>query len=169
MESERVVETHIQAARVGLISDTHNMLRPQVFDVFKGVDVILHAGDVGDDDILDELEAIAPVYAVRGNTDRFDNPRLPETRLLVISGVRVHMSHGHEVGAKPITLIAAYGDDADVIIYGHTHRELITEIDGQLVVNPGAAGARRFDLMPCVGIMTIEGGQPSIELVRLPA
>ena len=142
------------------------MLRPQVFDVFRGVDLILHAGDVGDDDILDELEAIAPVYAVRGNTDEIDNPRLPESRELLISGVRVHLSHGHEVGAKPITLIAAYGD-ASVIVYGHTHRELITEADGVLVVNPGAAGARRFDLMPCVAIMTIENGKPSVELIRL--
>ena len=168
MESERQLELRIEATRVGLISDTHNMLRPQVFDAFEGVEVILHAGDVGDDDILDELEAIAPVYAVRGNTDRFDNPRLPESRDLMISGLRVHVSHGHEVGAKPITLAAAYGD-ADVIVYGHTHRELITEMDGKLIVNPGAAGARRFALMPCVAIMTIADGRPSIELLRLPA
>jgi uncharacterized protein len=157
----------VDARRVGLISDTHNMLRPQVFDAFNGVDLILHAGDVGDDDILDELEAIAPVYAVRGNTDRFDNPRLPESRELVINGaLRIHVSHGHEVGAKPITLVAAYGD-ANLIVYGHTHRELITDVDGVLVVNPGAAGARRFDLMPCVAIMTIVGGKPSVELIRL--
>jgi putative phosphoesterase len=156
----------VEARRVGLISDTHNMLRPQVFDVFAGVDLILHAGDVGDDDILDELETIAPVYAVRGNTDRIDNPRLPESRELLINGtLRVHVSHGHEVGAKPITLVAAYGD-ANVILYGHTHRELITDREGVLVVNPGAAGARRFDLMPCVAIMTV-AGTPSIELFRL--
>jgi putative phosphoesterase len=91
------------------------MLRPEVFTVFQGVDVILHAGDVGGDDILDELEAIAPVYAVRGNTDRFDNPRLPASRELDIRGVRVHVSHGHEVGAKPITLVAANGS-ANVIV-----------------------------------------------------
>lgn len=168
MESGNEV-IRLTATRVGLISDTHNMLRPQVFDVFKSVEVILHAGDVGDDDILDELAAIAPVYAVRGNTDRYDDPRLPESRSLEISGVRIHISHGHEVGAKPITLMAAYGDDADVILYGHTHRELITESEGKLIVNPGAAGARRFDLMPCVAIMTIDSGKPSIELVRLPA
>jgi putative phosphoesterase len=108
------------------------------------------------------------VYAVRGNTDRFDNPRLPESRTLVISGVRVHVSHGHEVGAQPITLMAAYGD-ANVILYGHTHRELITEDEGVLIVNPGAAGARRFALMPCVAIMTIAAGKPTVELVRLSA
>lgn len=141
------------------------MLRRQVFEVFEGVDVILHAGDVGEDDILDELEAIAPVYAVRGNTDRFDNPRLPDARELEISGVRVHVSHGHEVGAKPLTLMAAY--DAQVIVYGHTHRELVTREEGRLVINPGAAGARRFDLMPCVGILTIDAGEPDVQLIRL--
>jgi putative phosphoesterase len=156
----------LEARRVGLISDTHDMLRPEVFTAFAGVDVILHAGDVNSDDILDELETIAPVYAVRGNTDRTDNPRLPASRELVISGVRVHVSHGHEVGARPITLMAAYGN-VDVIVYGHTHRELITEADGVLVVNPGAAGARRFDLKPCVAIMTIADGKPVVELIRL--
>jgi putative phosphoesterase len=153
------------ATRVGLISDTHGLLRPDVFDAFRDVQLILHAGDVGNDDILDELETIAPVYAVRGNTDRTDNPRLPEARELTISGVSVHVSHGHEVGAKPITLMAAYG--ADVIVYGHTHRELITREEGRLVVNPGAAGARRFDLKPCVGILTVGIGEPSVELIRL--
>lgn len=141
------------------------MLRPGVFDAFAGVEMILHAGDVGDDDILDELETIAPTYAVRGNTDRVDNPRLPESRELTVAGVRIHVSHGHEVGAKPITLLAAY--DADVIVYGHTHRELITREDGRLVVNPGAAGARRFDLKPCVAILTLGEGEPAVELIRL--
>ena len=165
MESGSAV-IRLEAGRVGLISDTHDMLRPEVFTAFAGVDVILHAGDVNGDDILDELETIAPVYAVRGNTDRTDNPRLPASRELDIMGVRVHVSHGHEVGAKPITLMAAYGN-VDVIVYGHTHRELITETDGVLVVNPGAAGARRFDLKPCVAIMTIAGGKPVVELIRL--
>ena len=166
MESRNEI-IRIEASRIGLISDTHNRLRPEVFAVFEDVDLILHAGDVGDDDILDELRTIAPVFAVRGNTDRTDNPRLPASREFEISGVRVHVSHGHEVGAKPITLIAAYGD-ADVIVYGHTHRELITEEDGVLVVNPGAAGARRFDLLPCVAILTIDAGKASVQLIRLP-
>jgi putative phosphoesterase len=151
---------------VGLISDTHGMLRPDVFDAFKDVEVIIHAGDVGGDDILDELQAIAPVYAVRGNTDEIDNPRLPESRELVISGLRVHVSHGHEVGAKPITLFAAY-EDADVIVYGHTHRELITYDGSRLCVNPGAAGARRFNLMPSVGILTVGSGEPTVRLIQL--
>ncbi len=154
-----------QAKAVGLISDTHGLLRPDVFRAFKEVDLILHAGDVGEDDILDELETIAPVYAVRGNTDRTDNPRLPDARELVIGEVSVHVSHGHEVGAKPIALLAAY--DAQVIVYGHTHRELVTYEGGRMVVNPGGAGARRFNLQPCVGILLVGSGDPIVHFVRL--
>jgi len=157
----------LKAGRVGLISDTHGLLRPDVFTVFEGVDLILHAGDVGPDSILDELGAIAPVRAVRGNTDAVANPRLPESIELEINGLRVHVSHGHEVGATPDRLLATY--DADVIVYGHTHRELITRAIGRLAVNPGAAGPRRFDLMPCVGLMTIADGEADVELVRLKA
>lgn len=165
MESRTDGVIRLAAERVGLISDTHGMLRPEVFEAFRDVDAILHAGDVGPDEILDELSAIAPVYAVQGNTDPIDNPRLPESRQFELAGKRIHLSHGHEVGAKPITLLAAY--DADIIIYGHTHRELVTREDGRLVINPGAAGARRFDLMPCVAILAISGGIPDVELKRL--
>lgn len=165
MESQTLGKIRSASKVVGLISDTHGMLRPGVFDAFKEVEMILHAGDVGEDDILDELETIAPVYAVRGNTDRIDNPRLPATRELVIGGASVLVTHGHEVGAKPITLLASYS--ADIIVYGHTHRELVTYEDGRLVVNPGAAGARRFDLKPCVGILLVGGGEPSVQLIRL--
>ena len=165
MESGRDELIRSNARRVGLISDTHGLLRPEVFAAFEEVDLILHAGDVGEDDILDELETIAPVYAVRGNTDRTDNPRLPEVRELMIGGVSVHVSHGHEVGANPITLLSAY--DARVIVYGHTHRELVTYEDGRMVVNPGAAGARRFNLEPCVGILLVGSGDPSVHFVRL--
>jgi uncharacterized protein len=90
--------TGVRAQLVGLISDTHGLLRPEVFNAFTKVDLILHAGDVGPDEILDELSAIAPVHAVRGNTDRSDNPRLPQSLDLEINGRTVHVSHGHEVG-----------------------------------------------------------------------
>jgi uncharacterized protein len=165
MESESLGVTQVEARVIGLISDTHGLLRPQVFASFRDVDLILHAGDVGPDELLDELATIARVYAVRGNTDGVDNPRLPDARELRINGLSVHLSHGHEVGATPDKLLATY--DADVIIYGHTHRELVTRAIGRLVVNPGAAGARRFDLQPCVGLMTIENGEAQVELVRL--
>jgi putative phosphoesterase len=155
----------VEARRIGLISDTHGLLRPDVFTAFRDVELILHAGDVGPTEILDELAAIAPVYAVRGNTDPVGVPGLPDAVELRIGALRVHVSHGHEVGARPDRLLSAY--EADVIVYGHTHRELITRAQERLVVNPGAAGARRFDLLPCVALMTINDGQAEVELIRL--
>jgi uncharacterized protein len=151
---------------VGLISDTHGMLRPDVFTALAGVDLILHAGDVGGDEILDELALIAPVHAVYGNTDPPGQPRLTNAIEMEIAGVRVHVSHGHEVGSPtPAKLLARYA--ADVIVYGHTHKQLIVQAEGRWVVNPGAAGARRFDLLPSLARMTIENGEVAIELVTL--
>jgi putative phosphoesterase len=151
---------------IGLISDTHGLVRPDVHTALAGVEMILHAGDVGDDAILDELGTIAPVHAVRGNTDPVGNPRLPDALDLEIGGVRIHVSHGHEVGGPtPEKLLARY--DADVIVYGHTHKPLIVNADGRWVVNPGAAGPRRFDLMPSLARMTIRGGAVDVSLVDL--
>jgi uncharacterized protein len=152
---------------VGLISDTHGMVRPSVFDALAGVDLILHAGDVGPDSVLDELATIAPIRAVYGNTDAPGRPRLHEMLALEIGKLRVHVSHGHEVGSPtPAKLLAAY--DADVIVYGHTHRQLITRDGERLVVNPGAAGARRFDLMPSVARLTVRAAAADVELIALP-
>jgi hypothetical protein len=153
---------------IGLISDTHGLLRPEVHTALAGVELILHAGDVGGDEILNELSLIAPVRAVLGNTDPPGDPNLAAKLELVVGGVRIHVSHGHEVGAPtPAKLLAAY--DADVIVYGHTHRQLVVDVEGRWVVNPGAAGPRRFDLEPSVARMTIEQGAVGIELVALPA
>ena len=152
--------THV----VGLISDTHGLVRASVFEALAGVELILHAGDVGDG-VLEELEAIAPVRAVFGNTDPID-PRLEESLELTIGGLSIHVSHGHELGAPtPQKLLGAY--TADVIVYGHTHRQLVTRADGRLVVNPGAAGQRRFNLLPSVGRLTIADGAAQVELVDL--
>lgn len=151
---------------IGLISDTHDLLRADVHTALAGVELILHAGDVNDDAILDELALIAPVRAVSGNTDTPGNPRLTPAIELDVGEVRVHVSHGHETGRPtPAKLLVRY--DADVIVYGHTHRQLVVNVDGRWVVNPGAAGARRFDLLPSVGRMTICGGTVEIQLIDL--
>ena len=151
---------------VGLISDTHGLVRPDVHTALAGVELILHAGDVGGDDILDELSLIAPVRAVRGNTDPLGDPRTPDAIDTEIGGVRVHVSHGHEVGAPtPAKLLERY--DADIIIYGHTHKQLITNADSRWVVNPGAAGPRRFDLMPSVAKLVIQDGRVAVEIIDL--
>ncbi|MFN8570675.1 MAG: metallophosphoesterase [Gemmatimonadaceae bacterium] len=151
---------------IGLISDTHGQVRASVHSALAGVDMILHAGDVGGDDVLDELMLIAPVVAVRGNCDDPNDARLLGAVERRIDGVRVHVSHGHELGVPtPERLAEAY--DADVIVYGHTHRQRLEVVDGRLVVNPGAAGPRRFDVVPCVARLTITDGKPAIDFVPL--
>jgi putative phosphoesterase len=156
----------MQALTLGLISDTHGMVRPQVHQALAGVALILHAGDVGGDAVLDELELIAPVFAVRGNTDAPSDSRLALQIDRDFGGVLVHVSHGHEVGAPtPARLLERYS--ADVIVYGHTHKQLVTHVDGRLVVNPGAAGARRFNIAPCVARLTIVDGKVDVELIQL--
>ncbi|MDB4912983.1 MAG: phosphodiesterase, family [Gemmatimonadetes bacterium] len=151
---------------IGLISDTHGMLRASVHDALAGVELILHAGDVGGDEVLDELALIAPVLAVYGNTDSPGDPRLSEAIDRNIGGLSFHVSHGHEVGSPtPARLVMKY--TADVIVYGHTHRELVTRVGHQLVVNPGAAGARRFNLLPSVARLTIVDGQAQVEVIPL--
>jgi putative phosphoesterase len=152
--------------RIGLIADTHGLLRPAVFDALAGVELILHAGDVGGDDILDELSAIAPVEAVFGNTDPPGHPRLAEAIEREVGGLRIHVSHGHELGAPtPARLLARYPHD--VLLYGHTHRPLVARAGNRLVANPGAAGPRRFDLAPSVGILTIADGAADVTIVPL--
>jgi len=152
--------------RIGLISDTHGLVRPEVHSALDGVDLILHAGDVGGRDVLLELETIAPVQAVFGNTDPVDDPPLPQAIDTEIGGLTVHVSHGHELGRpSPEQLVGKY--DADVIVYGHTHKQLIAKMGDQLVINPGAAGARRFHLAPSVAVLRIEDGIADAQLIEL--
>lgn len=156
------IETHI----VGLISDTHGLIREGVHEALAGVELILHAGDVGGPEILDELAIIAPVQAVFGNTDPPDLPGLSDEISITIGSLSVHVSHGHELGSPtPAKLSELYG--ADVLIYGHTHRQLVTRIGTRLVINPGAAGPRRFNLRPSVGRLIITERKAEVEIVEL--
>jgi putative phosphoesterase len=156
-----------QTRVVGLISDTHGLLRPGVHEALTGVELILHSGDVGGAGILDELRLIAPVKAVFGNTDPPDDPALTEEIVVAIDGIRVHVSHGHEVGSPtPAKLAVLY--DTDVVVFGHTHRPLVSRLGNQLFVNPGAAGPKRFDLTPSVGRLTITRGQAEVKIVDIP-
>ena len=151
---------------IGLISDTHGLVRPEVHTVLAGVELILHAGDVGGDAVLDELKLIAPVLAVYGNTDMPGDPRLAASIDQTFDDVSVHVSHGHEAGSPtPEKLLARY--PAQVIVYGHTHRQLVSHAEGRVVVNPGAAGARRFNLKPSVGLLRLEGDRVNVEIVEL--
>jgi putative phosphoesterase len=151
---------------VGLVSDTHSLIRPEVFTALAGVDLILHAGDVGGSNVLVELGAIAPIQAVYGNTDGPGDPNLRGRLLIDVDGLSIHVSHGHEVGSPtPEKLLARY--DADVIVFGHTHKPLVERSGSRLVVNPGAAGPRRFSLKPSVARMTVNDGRAEVEIVWL--
>jgi putative phosphoesterase len=148
--------------RLGVIADTHGLLRPEVFQVFEEVDHILHAGDVGKPEILIDLEAIAPVTAVYGNADPAElRSRLPQVATTELDGFAIVVTHGDQLGhPTPEKLHAAF-PRAEIIVYGHTHKALLELVDKTVtVMNPGGAGQARFDLKPSVGIMELEPGIP---------
>jgi putative phosphoesterase len=153
---------------VGLISDTHGLMRPEIASLFAGVDLIVHAGDVGGPSVLAELRAIAPVEAVYGNVDDARDPGLARERVLSIGGLTLHVSHGHECGSPtPALLFARYA--GDVLVFGHTHRALVVRHahKQRLAINPGAAGPRRFDVEPSVARLTIADGRADVEIIAL--
>jgi hypothetical protein len=156
--------------RLGVISDTHGLLRPEVHDVFKEVDLILHAGDVGDASILDELMLIAPVTAVYGNTDgHVLRHHLRETAEEMIDGFQFVVTHGDQLGSPDPEGLKAKFPHADVIVFGHTHDPVIRDFpDFSVVINPGSAGPKRFDLPVSVAIMETEPGiPPRARIVKL--
>jgi putative phosphoesterase len=145
---------------VGLISDTHGLVRPEIARVFADVGLIIHAGDVGGPTVLEALSRIAPVEAVFGNVDDPHDPALARERTVTVEGRTIHVSHGHELG-RPTPELALARYRADVVVFGHTHRP-VTYITpaGRIAVNPGAAGPRRFDLRPTVARLVVRGLTP---------
>jgi len=158
--------------RLGIISDTHNLLRPEVLEVFSQVDHILHGGDVGDVDILIQLEAVAPVTAVFGNTDGSKmRSRLPKVAQVQLDGFDIVVTHGDQLGRPTPQLLHEAFPRAEIIVYGHTHTPVLELVDRTVtVMNPGSAGPKRFDRpAPSVGIMELEPGiPPRARLVPLP-
>jgi uncharacterized protein len=148
--------------RLGVIADTHGLLRPEVFDAFARVDHILHAGDIGSLELLTELEALAPVTAVYGNTDGFEiRERVPQVARLELDGFDIVVTHGDQFGSPTPEQLNVAFPEAQILVYGHTHRPLLTLVDVVVtVMNPGGAGARRFGLPPSVGILELEAGIP---------
>jgi hypothetical protein len=141
--------------RIGVISDTHGLLRPEAVAALRGADHILHAGDVGDPEILDRLRKLAPVTAVRGNVDRGSwAAALSETEAVEIGGVSIYMLHDlRKLDLKP----EAAG--FRVVVYGHSHQPKVEKRNGVLYFNPGSAGPRRFHLPVTVGKLRIESGK----------
>jgi len=150
---------------IGVISDTHGLLRPEAVDALRGSRHIIHAGDVGSPDILEKLFQIAPVTAVRGNIDKEAWARiLPETEVIELGGISIYALHDlARLDLKP----QAAG--FSVVISGHSHRPQQETRDGVLFFNPGSAGPRRFKLPISVGRLVIEHGKVRGELVELTA
>jgi putative phosphoesterase len=148
---------------VGVIADTHGLLRPEATAALASVDLIVHAGDIGSATLLDELAAIAPVLAVRGNNDRDRWPaRLPERLTTEIAGVRLHVIHDLErLEGDP----AALG--VDVIISGHSHKPRVDRRAGLLLLNPGSAGPRRFSLPITVARLRLARSGARAEIIEL--
>jgi putative phosphoesterase len=147
------------ALRIGLVSDTHDLLRPEVLDYLRGSDHILHAGDICGDAVLAALAELAPLTAVRGNNDRGAwASRLDAAATLAFAGIVVHMIHD----IKELALPAG----ARVVVSGHSHKPSVEERGGVLYVNPGSAGPRRFKLPVSAGELRISGGQVSAHLVQ---
>lgn len=151
------------AVTIGLVSDTHGLLREEVLEALRGVELILHAGDIGRPEVLAALEALAPVRAIRGNNDRDAWARhLPEREIITLGDVQIFMLHDlKELNIDPVRA------GHRVVISGHSHKPMIEERDGVLYVNPGSAGPRRFSLPVSVARLVIEGASPSAEIITL--
>lgn len=152
--------------KIGLISDTHNYLDPRVAEIFEGVDHILHGGDVGLPLIIVELEQIAPVTAVVGNTD--EGLPLRETEMVMLDGKKFLVHHIVTPGVgSPRIAEKLKAEAPDVVVYGHTHKPFAERHGGTLFINPGYAGKQRFDLPRTVAIMEIHAGEISYRFVPL--
>ena len=149
--------------RVGLISDTHNLLRPQALAFLQGSDWIIHAGDVCSQPILDQLASLAPMVAVRGNNDRGDwVDALPEERSVCIEAVTIHVIHD-----RARLVVHRLPSATRVVVAGHSHKPSVSESQGILHVNPGSAGPRRFKLPISVGELIIRGEEVQARWVEL--
>ncbi|WP_273029275.1 metallophosphoesterase family protein [Massilia timonae] len=153
----------IRPVRIGLISDTHGLLRPQALDFLRGSDHILHAGDVVGAAILDQLAGLAPLTAVRGNNDHGDWAQaLPESVTVTLGGVVIHMLHDlKELAIDPAV------EGVRVVVTGHSHKPACEERGGVLYVNPGSTGRRRFTLPVSIGEVLIGDGQVAARLITL--
>lgn len=149
---------------IGVISDTHGLLRPEALSVLQGSDLILHGGDVGKAEVLETLAAIAPVIAVRGNVDRDAwAEKLPRFETLEpASGLRIHLLH-NIADLEPVAK-----SRCDVIVFGHSHKPRNEVEEGVLFFNPGSAGPRRFRLPVTVGRLWVDGDQVRGEIIPLP-
>lgn len=150
-----------RAIRIGVIADTHGLFDPAVRRHFKGVDHILHAGDIGDRSVIEQLERIAPVTAVSGNVDDNEQSGFPSEVVIELAGRRIAIRHILYEGGKLTKEGRAFlqENQPDLCIFGHTHRPKVEWFGDTLLFNPGSAGPRRFSLPRGVGVLRLEKGQ----------
>ncbi len=152
-----------QPHRVGVISDTHGLVRSQALEALAGSELVIHAGDIGKPEILDPLRKIAPVVAVRGNVDHGDWANtLPMSETVRIDQVKIHVVHKlDDLAIDPAPAGIA------VVICGHSHRPSVRRENGVLYFNPGSAGPRRFHLLPSVGVLLVDGARVEAQVIEL--
>jgi len=148
---------------IGIISDTHGLVRPQALEALKGVDMILHAGDIGSQDVLNTLNEVAPVVAVRGNNDKADWAHsLPDWEVVEVGNVSIYMLHDmKEIDISPS------GAGFQVVVSGHSHKPSVEEQRGVLYINPGSAGPRRFKLPVSVAHLHVVGEKVQAKIIEL--
>ena len=155
---------------VGVVSDTHGYLNPRVLELLRGVDQILHAGDIGDDSIIQELGGIAPITTVRGNNDREGPTSLyPLEATEALAGWRIMLTHEVKLPKSPDhpAMLRYSNAGIDVVVFGHSHIALQEHRGDVLFFNPGAAGKRRFKVVPSIGFLTLEEGRIEGSIVPL--
>lgn len=149
--------------KIGILSDTHSLLRKSVIDILHSCEIILHGGDIHTIQVLEQLEAVAPVYAVRGNADKEWAAGLPQTLSIELFGIKIFMIHNKKMIREDI-------QDKDLVIYGHSHKYENLQINGQIWLNPGSCGRRRFSLPVTMAVLTAAGdGTFQIEQIHLDA
>ena len=151
--------------KIGIISDTHNLLRPEVYRIFEGVDLILHAGDIGERDILIELEAIAPVLAVLGNNDYGLSLNVKKNHKLRLNNFNVLVQHIFKEIPDPNQ--SSQKTVENILVFGHSHKPFNHQIGDTLYFNPGSAGPRRFNLPITLGRIELLDGRIKSEIVSL--
>ena len=159
-----------RAIRIGVIADTHGLFDSTVRRHFKGVDHILHAGDIGDESVIEQLERIAPVTAVSGNIDNNDEQsRFPSEAVIELAGLRIAIRHILYEGGKLTKGGRAFleREQPDICVFGHTHQPKVERLGKALLFNPGSAGSQRFSLPRGVGLLTILKEKVLPKLIRL--
>ena len=156
--------------RIGVISDTHGYLDERALALLRGVDHLLHAGDIGDDGIIRELACLAPITVVRGNNDRSGpTSEYPEEQVVELAGRRIYLTHQVKLPRRDddSQLAEFRASDYDIVVFGHSHIAYQQWWEKVLLFNPGAAGKRRFKVIPSVGILSLEPDNVRAEVLEL--